>query len=475
MGKRTGSFGAWALGLTVALGAGACGGKAANQQQVDNGGTAGSAGAVSQVGGGGSGTGGSGATGGSGVTSDSGGPGVGAADSGGTDEGGSAGSGGDAGVVGGDAFDMQGQLTLKGTPRAEFSNCDKFTFTLGLSESNGQLLAITGRDGEASVITLEQDAQGRLTSGSQMLSLNASSACASTHVKVSGLVLTREAHQLVGTASGSVEFSGGDYYVSNDIDLQLTGTPDITPPTLQVPTAPLNPLDYVRLVVSEPLASANIMLEGTPSVPFAGAKPEAGLIALTTAAVLPFSATWTLSGAGKDFAGLDLQVGQTLKTDEDPGLFAQDGFEGPLHAKLAGAAALLDATTTIKAPAGNQALLVKPGSSATLHLQRQADQKTLAFTIIALSSVDTPGFAASQESAMVGVIGGTQRLAVPWTAADGAATGDASWPLASAPFSAKVTLSDVGNDVVVRFAPWTCPGGVCPPQAALLIDDLRIE
>ena len=91
-------------------------------------------------------------------------------------------------------------------------------------------------------------------------------------------------------------------------------------------------------------------------------KPEAGLIALTTAAVLPFSATWTLSGTGKDFAGLDLQLGQTLETEADPGLFAQDGFEGPLHANLAEGAALLDASTTLKAPAGKQALLVKPGS-----------------------------------------------------------------------------------------------------------------
>jgi hypothetical protein len=459
----------WRVVYSMAILTAACGGKSAVSQghagtSAEVTGDAGPSGA--SVGGANA----AGAAGSSAAGSSAGGSGAGGSGAGGSGAGGD----GPIDVIWNDAWNVTAHVSSKEPPGVSLILCSELSFTLAFSDLNGELRAIAGRDGEVGAIALTRQADGSAVGGSSIWQPPSSSDCFSTAVHVSQLVLAGDRHHLLGSASGTIDFRGGDYIVSNRIDLALTGTLDTTPPVLNPPPAPINPLDRLHMTLSEPLAAAMVTLAGTPSVPLAALEPEQGLITLSTEQVLPFAGSWQLIGSGQDFAGHALTLGQTIKTQADPGLFAQDGFEGPVNVALTGTAKLLDNAGIIQPPAGTRALLVPPGGTATLHLHRAASQNDLRFTVVQLS-VGGGGFIVGYASATVAVLGGTHRWPISWLPTVSSDTGDATWPKASQPTLVRTTLDEAGTDVVLRFAPMQCGGGLCPPQSALLIDDVRLE
>jgi hypothetical protein len=280
---------------------------------------------------------------------------------------------------------------------------------------------------------------------------------------------------LVGQGEGKLGHGCGDCEYDAAVHLALTGTPDSTPPQLALPIDPLNPLDVVSLVASEALQSGSLALSGTTSIPLS-------LAATTTAngavpmqfvsqEILPFAGNWSVTGDARDFANQALDLSALrLSTLAAPGVFAADGFENSPLGLLTDQATVVDASSGLPIPSGKHALLLEPGSSATFHLRRSAAQRTVSATIVELEP-SNGGFVYGAFQA--GVIGGTLRETVRWTSnQDVSATNHPMWVNAHAEVTGSATLTETGNDVVIRFAPYSS-GSWAP--GALLVDDLKIE
>lgn len=281
------------------------------------------------------------------------------------------------------------------------------------------------------------------------------------------------ADRLTGTGTGASVISCGDCSYNRPLTLTLAGTRDHTAPRLAPQGSPINPIADVVFQASESLQSAMVALSGTTEVPLTSV--DSVRIAFTSAQVLPFAGRWKAIGAGRDFAGNQLDLSAAgLETLADPGIFAEDGFESQLNAALSGGAALVDVNRGLPIPNGKQALLLPPGSSATFHLKRASATSTLSATFVDLAAKE--GGAAASEF-LAAVVGGMERvhpelnhplLTVPTT--------DPTWAMASTPNTVRARLNDSGTDVVVVISAQACSGGgLCGPLGALLVDDLRLE
>jgi len=282
------------------------------------------------------------------------------------------------------------------------------------------------------------------------------------------------ADRLVGAGDGTIEESCGDCSLSNPVKLSLSGRLDRTPPRLDMPSAPLNPIDSASMLTTEVLKSATVSLSGTKSVSLAVYNSSTRVIAVQSDQVLPFSGAWQVIGAGWDFAdnALDLS-GATLSTIADPGVFIQDGFESALNAALTGRAAVVDASSGLPIPGGQQALLLPPGSSATFHLKAASTSSKVSARFVDLSDGDSNG---PWVRLKAGVIGGSRRAEDFSSFLSGTlSTTHAVWKKAAPVRSAQVPLLDAGTDVVVRISAELCTAGPCPLPGALLVDDLKIE
>jgi hypothetical protein len=234
---------------------------------------------------------------------------------------------------------------------------------------------------------------------------------------------------------------------------------------------------------SEPLApSASFTLAGSPNLPLSakpsngvsGSAPITALINWSSSVFLPLSGQWQVQGAGQDLVGHPLAEFGTLTTLSDPGVFAQDGFEGPLMAVIeTGAPAIVTGFGNVMAISGAHSLWLAPGDAVTFHLRRAAAENTVRFSARTFGTDGIPGFGVDIRA---GVVGGQQAaaLASEPTLSSTVDTGDTQWPVASGVGSYALTLSDAGPDVLLRISPYLCDG-FCPPSVALLIDDLVLE
>ncbi len=365
----------------------------------------------------------------------------------------------------------QVQAKLSGTAQC-LNLCGSPTFTLALTQPSGNLQGIWGKDGQVGTAPLT------------VMPNDTASATATTvfpgcpGMTLSMLHLWRSGAQLFGTGTASSSFGNDGAPQGIQVcpfDVTLTGTAETAAPQIIVGAAPLNPIDSVKIAVSEPLASGSLNLAGSPQLSLNAAAPDAGLIAFTSNTVLPFSTSWQLAGAGADFAGHALTVGQTLTT-LDPGVFAQDGFEGSLNAILTEKAAVFDDSGNIKPPTGHRALLIPRSSTATLHLQRTTGQ-TLKFNVTELFPFYNGG-ASGPSGAVLATVGGTQRKAITWvTSTHTTAVTDPKFKYAADTVAVETPIPEAGSDVAVQFAPTFLPPGPSgiDPSSSLLIDDLRIE
>jgi hypothetical protein len=364
---------------------------------------------------------------------------------------------------------------------------ETLSFTLDVQGDAQGLSAILGVAGRAVAFPLQRtsntSASATSTDGVSLWLVDAPSSVLGLNFH--SLTLTASdpnadgiADRIEGTAAAQLEISCGDCVHDDDVALTLTGQPDGTPPRLNVPSVPVNPLDALDFAVSEPLQSVQLALAGTnkiaidtPSIAADGS--STWLVDFPFPQVLPFSGRWQVTGSGQDFANhaLDLS-GSVLTTLDDPGVLAQDGFEGTLNALLTGDAAFVDVASGLPIPHGKQALFVPPNGSATLHLMRLPSQHQLTATVVDLTNdLQNGPFGVF----VAGVVGGSERSTLQWRdSALRKPTGNAAWTQAGAAVTASASLGDGGTDVVIRLSPSSCLGP-CGPGAALLIDDLQIQ
>jgi hypothetical protein len=394
------------------------------------------------------------------------------------------------------AWNLTLPLTLSGGFGSGQEACTSLTLTLDLIDNDDALSAFMGANGSMVKPSFDRAKDGSLTLAAPVTFGAAAGSvqspfpampdgCSATSVSFDSLTLRGQdmdgdgrLDHLTGEGKGSAGFYFGDEADMPELAFTVAGVPDQTGPSIVTGSYPHNPVDAVLLNVSEPLQSAVLSLAGDSVVDFQGPAANDALIQLTTARVLPFSGSWTLAGSGQDFAGLPLGIGGAFTTLTDPGVFAQDGFEGPLSATLGGGAELIDGTSGVTIPNGKRALFVPPNGSATLHLAGPAKGFTqLTMTFLKLSeSASQASEGSGIVTAEVAVIGGSKRSVTYLEPKDSTTTAitDGEWQAESSPIVLSVPLEAQGTDVAVRFSVIECGGLPCPPDA-LVIDDLKLE
>jgi hypothetical protein len=360
--------------------------------------------------------------------------------------------------------------------------CTPVAFTLNVAADGSDYSATIGKDGFIDGPTAQ------LTNGSYVL--GGFSVPCTTQITVSGLTLQGKdtngdgkADTLAGTASGMAYSGGGDVVSDEAIQVAFTGVPDVTAPNLLPPTDPVSPLLGFIIPASEPLApsaslalagSTNLALTAQPAHGSSGSAPVAALINWSTNVLLPLSGQWQIQGTGQDLIGHPLAAFGALATFTDPGLFAQDGFEGPLTAVTeSGAPAIVTGFGSVMAISGAHSLWIAPGDALTFHLRRAAAENSVRFSARTFGSGGTPGFGVDVRA---GVVGGQQAAMIANypTMSSTVDTGDTRWPVASEVESYTLLLADSGTDVLLRISPLPC-NGFCAPPVALLVDDLVLE
>ena len=464
-----GGNGSAASGGAVALGGQPAGGDA---------GRSGSGGGGASVGGisGGGGTSGSDANGGA-VTVD-------------------AGAGGTAGQTGNvplasSSWDVQLAMTVTKTQINYGALCAQTSFTLHVDPQEEQLELISGRDG--SVLTGELE---RVTTGTPAPSYRASATltlptpgCEYSTVSVKELTLAGWdddsdgiADRVEGQGRAQGSFFVGDQGFQVELSFTLSGLPDSHAPSLALARpSPIHPLDGVLLRASEPVSIASTVslsdvADAGKRVALLGATASNGALgSFSTSAVLAFGSTWSPTVTGTDLAGLPFTTALApIQVLADPGLFAQDGFEATPQALLSAGAVVVSHVGTIAALSGDHSLFVPAGSSATLHLAATSAVSKVRFSAQSFSQAS--GYAAGSPPLELAAVGGTRRLTVPssTTGATPTDTGDATWRYAGARADYDLALPEPGTEFVVRIAEPYCMG-FCPPQQAVLIDDLVLE
>jgi hypothetical protein len=186
----------------------------------------------------------------------------------------------------------------------------------------------------------------------------------------STLKLVRGKDSCTATASGIYQQSQGDVVYSTGVSATMVGVPDTTGPQLSVvPSGEVHPLAFTGIVADEllptgttaaldgagtSLALASAMSNGAPGVS-AFSLPDTALA---------FGATYSLrvQPDAVDLVGNKTAALPSFATLPDPGLFAQDGFEGPIKAYMTGFAAVGGGAAP-PIPAGATAVAVPPVDS----------------------------------------------------------------------------------------------------------------
>ncbi|HKO50815.1 MAG TPA: hypothetical protein VJV79_24010 [Polyangiaceae bacterium] len=402
---------------------------------------------------------------------------------------GAGGTGNDSVPLGEGSWDTTLALSVtKAGPGANI-NCTAAQFTLHLSPSGNDLKAISGRDGAVLVGELIRDAQGSPRySVSKPLPVPTRGDCALSSIEITEITLQawdESGDALADIIGGSGKARGnlilGDQGFTIELSFTLQGVPDATPPSLLAPST-LHPLDGVLLRTTEPVAvTSSVTLtntdSGSASHTLTGYTASNGAFGSFSSPLnLPFGSSWKLTATGTDLAKHPFAIGALppLAVLADPGLFAQDGFEGTPTLSLTGSAKIVTAVGTLPAIKGNQSLFVPSGSSATLHVARPTSANSVRFTAQLLTDIASSGNGVLDVQA--GVIGGSLRVQATQglPAEPSIGTNDSTWMHASPTQEVTLPLTESGADVAIRFAPPVCRG-LCPPLRALLIDDLRVE
>jgi hypothetical protein len=191
-------------------------------------------------------------------------------------------------------------------------------------------------------------------------------------VTYSSLRLTRGQDGCTATASGEyLKPSGSDVSYWGGFKAALTGVPDRAGPQCTVfPSGNVHPLSFDRILVDEllPGGTTGTLVGPGASLPLVPS-PSGSAFGVSGFSLpgkaLAFGTTYTLRllPDAVDLGGNRTATPPTLTTLADPGLLAQDGFEGPAQAFLSFTAALTTAAA-LPIPAGNKAIAIPPSGTA---------------------------------------------------------------------------------------------------------------
>lgn len=281
--------------------------------------------------------------------------------------------------------------------------------------------------------------------------------------------------------------SGSDVGQHTKFIVDLAGSLDLSSPHFLVPSDTVDPLDPLQIAASEPLDSASrVELKGTSVIPLSAVTSSAdyapnGAIQFGTKQILPLGGTWHVGGDVHDLIGNALAGDVTLKTDADPGVLTQDGFES---AFVQSDADRVSSMGDIAAINGSYSSWIAPRDYTTYHLQRAGSESKLRFSARVFGGAGQTNLN-PYEDIRVAVVGGSKvtQVSVGQTALTTSDSGVAQLPLVSQVLSYEVTLDDPGTDVLVRIGyvpctPLSAPPPVsptCPSDSGWMIDDLRLE
>ena len=232
--------------------------------------------------------------------------------------------------------------------------------------------AISGANGLAKQVALAPSSDGKWTAQEPLnFQLGLSGYPRLTY---SSLVFQRAQDGCTATASGNYDQAQGDMIFSGGFTATMTGIVDRTGPQFAVaPTGDMHPLTFVGVTVDEVLPTGTtaaldapgtlLALSGLPvdsTLGFSGFALPGTSLAMPSKA-LAFATTYNLRVLPRpvDLAENLTTALPSFSTLADPGLFAQDGFEGPVNAYMAGSLAIADGGS-LPIPAGSKALAIPP-------------------------------------------------------------------------------------------------------------------
>jgi hypothetical protein len=190
----------------------------------------------------------------------------------------------------------------------------------------------------------------------------------------SSLAFQRGKDGCTATASGTYYQEQGDAIYSKGFTATMTGVVDRAGPQFAItPTGNMHPLSFAGVMVNEVLPTGTTAaLEATGTLLALTGLPADSALGVSgfslpgdsrafPSKALAFSTTYNLRVLPQsvDLAGNLAAVLPSFSTLADPGLFAQDGFEGPVNAYMVGSVATAD-SASLPIPAGSKALAIPP-------------------------------------------------------------------------------------------------------------------
>jgi hypothetical protein len=307
-----------------------------------------------------------------------------------------------------------------------------------------------------------------------------------------------------GDAIGDYLWNSTDMLFTIHFKADLAGTNDTDGPAFSVfpkATTDVHPLALYGVAANEVLpagTNARWAAAAGASVEM-GALPTAGTFGVSgftfAGRALAFGTSYHLEilPAAKDLAGNQTLELPSITTTADPGMFAQDGFEGTLNAFIGGRAKVVD-DTSLPIPAGHKALRFALPTGAYNQDWSCEDRFTARLAIPAgAKSVKLSYLGYWPKVSIEGSLYFLVRLAVP----NGASVGYSLYGLAvelsttlpnpwtgTLPGSASFAYGElkqlelplpagVGSEVVFDLARLSCEGII--GSTGLIIDDLRVE
>ena len=346
----------------------------------------------------------------------------------------------------------------------------------------------TGANGSVQQVAIAQDSEGWSTQASTSFALVYGG---NPSLNYSQLHLRPTADGCVGSGSGVYHYQYTDIIYAKDFTVTLTGVVDKVPPAFSFINPDGHPMSFTGVLVDEvlPAGTTADLLHGTDvlfRLKAMSSLSNVGVSGFSLATkALAFGTTYTLRllPDAVDLAGNQVTAAPSFTTLADPGLFAQDGFEGPLNAYTSGGVTVAD-RGMVPIPTGSKALAIPPsigGSNCNIGFTARLAVPPGA-TSIKFSRFNYGSSTASSSANACNF-----SLAVPY--------GEITWPEGSTsplPFPSKVGLSGsvsdsygdhvlvtyplpagTGSEVMLNVSRW-CTN---PPSssAGVVIDDLRVE